>query len=99
MAYYRLTEVKVSFEDIDKWVPRKLRGILWRRWKRPRTRIRELCRRGLDLARARISALNGRGPWWNPGASHMHAAVPSAESRRLGLVSLLEELQRLQRSA
>jgi hypothetical protein len=99
VAYFRLAEVKVSFEDIDKWVRRKLRGILWRQWKRPRTRIRELCRRGLDLARARTSALNGRGPWWNAGASHMHAAVPSAELRRLGLVSLLEEHQRLQRSA
>ena len=99
VAYFRLAEVKDSFEDLDKWVRRKLRGILWRQWKRPRTRIRELCRRGLDLDRARTSALNGRGPWWNAGASHMHAAVPSAELRRLGLVSLLEEHQRLQRSA
>lgn len=99
VAYFRLAEVKVSFEDVDKWVRRKLRGILWRQWKRPRTRIRELCRRGLDLDRARRSALNGRGPWWNAGASHMHAAVPSAELRRLGLVSLLEEHQRLMRPA
>ena len=67
VAYFRLAEVKISFEDLDKWVRRKLRGILWRQWKRPRTRIRELCRRGLDLARARTSALNGRGPWWNAG--------------------------------
>jgi len=99
VAYFRLAEVKASFEDVDKWVRRKLRGIMWRQWKRPRTRIRELCRRGLDLDRARTSALNGRGPWWNAGASHMHAAVPSAELRRLGLVSLLEEHQRLKRPA
>jgi RNA-directed DNA polymerase len=99
VAYFRWAEVKSSFEDLDKWVRRKLRGILWRQWKRPRTRLRELRRRGLDPARARASACNGRGPWWNAGASHMHAAVPSAELRQLGLVSLLEEHQRLQRSA
>ena len=98
VAYFRLAEAKASFEDVDKWLRRKLRGIIWRQWKRPRTRIRELCRRGLDVARARASASNGRGPWWNAGASHMHAAVPSAGLRRLGLLSLLDEHERLTRA-
>jgi RNA-directed DNA polymerase len=97
VAYFRFAEVKASFEDVDKWLRRKLRCILWRQWKRPRTRLRELCRRGLDVERARASAYNGRGPWWNAGASHMHAAVPSAVFRQLGLLSLLGEYQRLAR--
>jgi RNA-directed DNA polymerase len=95
VAYFRLAEVKASFEDMDKWLRRKLRGIMWRQWKRPRTRLRELRRHGLDGTRARVSAFNGRGPWWNAGASHMHAAVPTAMLRHLGLLSLLEEHQRL----
>jgi RNA-directed DNA polymerase len=98
VAYFRLAEAKASFEDVDKWLRRKLRCIIWRQWKRPRTRIRELCRRGLDVARARASASNGRGPWWNAGASHIHAAVPSAGLRRLGLLSVLDEHQRLTRA-
>jgi RNA-directed DNA polymerase len=99
VAYFRLAEVKASCEDVDKWLRRTLRCIVWRQWTRPRTRIRELCRRGLDVARARASASNGRGPWWNAGASHMHAAVPSAGLRRLGLLSLLDEHQRLTRAS
>jgi RNA-directed DNA polymerase len=95
VVYFRFAEVKASFEDLDKWLRRKLRCILWRQWKRPRTRFRELRRRGLDVARARASAANGRGPWWNAGASHMHAAVPTAALRQLGLLSLLDEHQRL----
>ena len=95
VASFRLADVKASFEDVDTWLRRKLRCLIWRQWKRPRTRIRELCRRGLDVARARASACNGRGPWWNAGASHMHAAVPSAGLRRLGLLSSLDEHQRL----
>lgn len=99
VAYFRLAEVKASFEDLDKWLRRKLRCILWRQWKRPRTRCRELRRRGLDETRARVSAFNGHGPWWNAGASHMHAAVPTAVLRRLGLLSLLDEHQRLARAS
>jgi RNA-directed DNA polymerase len=99
VAYFRLADVKASFDDLDKWLRRKLRCILWRQWKRPRTRLRELCRRGLDVDRARASASNGHGPWWNAGASHMHAAVPTAMLRQLGLLSLLDEYQRLTRAS
>jgi RNA-directed DNA polymerase len=99
VVYFRMAEVKASFEDLDKWLRRKLRCIIWRQWKRPRTRYRELCRHGLDEARARVSAFNGRGPWWNAGASHMHAAVPTVVLRQLGLLSLLDEHQRLARAS
>jgi len=97
VVYFRFAEVKASFEDLDKWLRRKLRCVIWRQWKRPRTRLHELRRRGLDETRARASAYNGRGPWWNAGASHMHAAVPTAVLRQLGLLSLLDEHQRLAR--
>ena len=99
VAYFRLADVKASFEDLDQWLRRKLRCIQWRQWKRPRTRYRELRRCGLDETRARASAFNGRGPWWNAGASHMHAAVPTAVLRHWGLLSLLDEYQRLTRAS
>lgn len=95
VGYFRLADVRISFEQLDEWLRRRLRCILWRQWKRPRTRVRELMRRGLDATRARVSAYNGHGPWWNAGASHMHAAVPTAVLREWGLLSLLDEHRRL----
>jgi len=95
VAYYRMVEVKSNLEGVDGWLRRKLRVILWRQWKRPRTRLRELRRRGLDVVRARTAAFNGRGPWWTAGSSYMHAAVPTAWFRQLGLVCLVEEQRRL----
>lgn len=65
MSYFRLTEVKGVLQDLDGWVRRKLRCLLWRQWKRPATRNRTLQARGLDATRAWKSASNGRGPWWN----------------------------------
>jgi RNA-directed DNA polymerase len=94
--YFQLTQSKGILEDLDGWVRRRLRCLLWRQWKRPRTRQRKLCALGLDAERARRSAMNGRGPWWNAGASHMNHALPAAYFTRLGLVSLLREQQRLQ---
>lgn len=97
VSYYRKSEVRNTFEQLDQWMRRKLRAILWRQWKRPWTRAKALSRRGLPWQRAWISATNGRGPWWNAGASHLNHAVTTRELRQMGLVSLLEELQRLGR--
>ncbi len=97
-AYFRLAEVKGSFEELDAWNRRKLRCIVWRQWKRPRTRVKELHKRGVNIERARTGAMNGHDAWWNAGASHMNQAVPNSELRRMGLVSLLEEHKRLKRS-
>ena len=88
VAYFRLSEVKAGFEDLDKWLRRKLRCIVWRQWKRPRTRAKKLRRRGLDAARAKASAGNGRGPWWNAGASHMNLAMPTRMLRADGSLEL-----------
>jgi RNA-directed DNA polymerase len=93
--YFRLAQVKGVFEELDGWIRRKLRCILWRQWKRTFRRAKNLMRRGLNEVRAWKSATNGRGPWWNSGASHMHACYPKSYFDKLGLVSLLNQWQRL----
>jgi RNA-directed DNA polymerase len=91
-SYFSVAETRNVFEDLDQWLRRKLRCMEWRKWKTPRTRMRKLIALGLDRERARESAFNGRGPWWNAGASHMNAALPTSYFRKLGLISLLEEV-------
>jgi RNA-directed DNA polymerase len=96
MQYFRLAETKGIFEELDGWLRRKMRCLLWRQWKRSFTRARNLMKRGLDKLRAWMSATNGRGAWWNAGASHMNEAFPKSYFDRLGLVSLLDLLRRFQ---
>jgi len=91
-SYFSVAETRRVFDDLDQWLRRKVRCMEWRKWKKPRTRMRKLLALGLDRGRARESAFNGRGPWWNAGASHMNAALPTASLRKLGLISLLDEV-------
>lgn len=86
--YFRISGVKQIFEDLDKWIRHRLRNIIWRQWKRPKTRRKKLIARGLDEERASKSAYNGRGPWWNSGANHMNQAFPVQHFDHLGLVSI-----------
>lgn len=94
--YFQLTQTRRVLEELDGWVRRRLRCLLWRQWKRSRTRERKLLALGLDAERAWRSSVNGRGPWWNAGASHMNHALPAAYFIHRGLLSLLREQQRLQ---
>ena len=93
--YYRLSEVEAVFSDLDRWIRRRLRLQLWRQWKQPQTRVKELQKRGLDAVRARTAAYNGRGPWWNAGSRYMGQAVPNRTLSQMGLVSLLDQHRRL----
>ena len=86
--YYRKATTYGVFEDLDGGLRRKLRCLIWRRWKRVHTRARRLITLGFTEAKAWRCACNGRGPWWNAGSSPMNAAYPAATFQRLGLVSL-----------
>lgn len=87
--YYGKATTYGVFEDLDGWLRRKLRCLIWRQWKRPYSRARRLIALGFTEAKAWCCACNGRGPWWNAGAPHMNAAYPAAEFQRMGLASLL----------
>ncbi|MDD3295570.1 MAG: group II intron maturase-specific domain-containing protein [Geobacteraceae bacterium] len=97
--YFRHAEVKGIFEELDGWLRRKLRRILWKQWKRTYTRAKNLMRLGLSEVTAWKSATNGRGPWWNAGAAHMHKALPKSYFDKLGLVSLMDRFHRLQHTS
>lgn len=95
-AYFSLSETRRNLEELDGWIRRKLRCILWRQWKRPWTRAQNMMKAGLREERAHRSAFNQRGPWWNSGASHMNQCFPKRYFDRQGLVSVLDTVRRLQ---
>jgi len=96
-GYFKLSQSNRPLEELDGWMRRKLRCVTWRQWKQRPTRARNLIRLGISEARACKSAFNGRGPWWNSGASHMNHALPKKLWGSLGLVSILDTIKRLNR--
>ena len=95
-ASFKLTGTRRVLAELDGWIRRKLRCILWRQWKRPYTRACNLMKAGLDEERAYRPAFNQRGPWWNSGASHMNQGYRKSWFDRLGPASLLDTVRRLQ---
>jgi RNA-directed DNA polymerase len=99
MNYFRLSETRGFAEELDSWIRRRLRAVIWRQWKRPATRFGRLRALGLDEVRVCASGHNGRGTWFNSGASHRHAAFPAKAFTAMGLINLLDTLNTFAKSS
>jgi group II intron reverse transcriptase/maturase len=95
-AYFRLSQSARTLAELDQWLRHRLRCLLWRQWKNRYTRAHNLIAAGLPAKHAWCAVSNGRGPWWNSGTQAMNFATPKRFFDRLGLVSLLDTVRRLQ---
>jgi RNA-directed DNA polymerase len=87
IGYYRQAKTPSIYEELDKWVRRRLRQMIWKRWKRGTTRFRELVRLGVPKRRAGLGAL-GKSPWHMSTSPVINEALSNGYFRNLGLVSI-----------
>lgn len=90
LNYFGYCQTPSILQTLNKWVRRKLRCIIWKRWKRSSTRFERLRALGLSVSDARQGAGNGsRGPWRMSASPPIHAALSIAYFRSLGLPDLV----------
>jgi len=87
VAYFSHAETPSVFDDLDAWVRRRLRCVIWKSWKRAKTRFRELRARGVR-GKAVFVAGTRKGPWRIAGSPPLQYALPNTFFAKQGLVSL-----------
>jgi RNA-directed DNA polymerase len=87
MAYFRLATTPSVYQKLDEWTRRRLRQLLWKRWKRGTTRYRELVRLGVPNERAALGAI-GTSPWRMAHSPVVQEALSNAFWRSAGLEGL-----------
>ncbi len=95
VAYFKLANQWSVYEELDSWTRRRFRWLLWRQWKKPRTRIKRLTSMGLDLKTTLHWTLQRRGPWWQSKGPHVNSTLTVEWFARQGLRSFLGEHRRL----
>jgi group II intron reverse transcriptase/maturase len=61
--YYCLTEAKYFLKSLKTWIIRRLRCLVWKQWKNPRTRVQNLEKLGIDHEHAATCG-NARKKYW-----------------------------------
>jgi len=90
MGYFRLADTPTVFHEVDEWLRRRLRQLLWKRWKRPKARRRNLEALGVPPKTAREAAGSGKGYWRLAASPPVQQALSNAFWRSQGLRSLHE---------
>lgn len=97
VGYFRLADTPSVFGELDEWLRRRLRQLIWKRWKRGTTRWRELVKLGVPPKMAGLGAL-GKSPWHMAATPVVNMALSNAYFRRQGLASLAERYRQLRRT-
>ena len=72
-------------QSLETWLRRRLRSMVWKQWKRGRTRFRELRKRGVSKVLAAKTAGSPHGPWRLANSPALNMAWPNAYLAQLGL--------------
>ena len=97
VGYFRLADTPSVFQELDGWLHRRLRQLIWKRWKRGKTRWRELVKLGAPPEIAGLGAV-GTSPWRMAASPVVNMALSNAYFRRQGLVSVAERYRQLRRA-
>ncbi len=87
-GYFGFCETPSVLRRLDQWIRRRLRAIVWRQWKRGRTRFAALRRLGVNKHLAAKTAGSARGPWRISASPALSYALPNAFFDRLGLATV-----------
>lgn len=87
-GYFALADTKSTFLELDKWIRRRLRMCLWKNWKKPKTKIRNLIQLGVPQWQA-YEWGNTRKSYWRISKSPiLHRTLGNSYWRNQGLKSL-----------
>jgi RNA-directed DNA polymerase len=88
VGYYGFCETPETLRDLEAWVRRRLRVLVWKQWNRGR-RYHELRKRGIGTREAWNLAGGSRGPWRASRSRAMNVVLPNAYFSELGLPKML----------
>jgi RNA-directed DNA polymerase len=88
LGYFGKCQTPSVLEDLEQWVRRRLRSVIWKQWKRGKVRFAELRKRGVGKELAAKTAGSAHGPWRLAESPALHFALPNAYFDSLGLPRL-----------
>jgi RNA-directed DNA polymerase len=88
-GYFGFCQTPTVLRDLESWLRRRLRAVLWKQWKRGRRRFAELRKRGISAALAAKTAGSAHGPWHLANSPALAMALPNAYFASLGLPPLV----------
>ena len=75
LNYYRVAEMKNNIEDLNGWLYHRIRTCIWKHWKLPKTKRKNLMMLGIPEHYAHIAACSRKAYWFTSATSTVNRAL------------------------
>jgi len=86
--YFGIADMKTLAKILDEWLRRRIRMVVWKTWKRIRTRAVSLQKLGLDKSKAWEFANTRKGYWRISDSPILHRTLTNEVLEKRGLISI-----------
>jgi len=93
LNYYGIADMKNPIGDINGWLYHRIRMCIWKHWKRPRTKMRNLLKLGVPEELAYMAANSRRGYWFTTHTVAVNMAMTKERLIRTGFYDLARAYQ------
>ena len=88
-GYFGFSQTPSVLRQLEAWMRRRLRSVIWKQWKRSKVRFAKLRQRNVGNDLAAQTAGSSHGPWRLANSPALSSAFPIAYFDSLGLPRLL----------
>jgi len=73
--YFGIANTYQECVDLDHWIRRRVRMCYWRQWRKPRTKVANLLKRGVRIQVAVGCGITSKGPWRSSKTPGINQAI------------------------
>jgi group II intron reverse transcriptase/maturase len=84
--YYKLADMKSLLQQTDEWYRRRLRMVIWKQWKRIKTKFTNLIKLGTGKSKAWEYANTRKGYWRTANSPILSTAITNERLKRAGYI-------------
>ncbi len=95
LNYFRMGSITGKLGSLDSWVRNRLRYCIWKNWKKPERRRKNLLRLGVDQEHAYSWSRTRMGGWAVAQSPIMKQTITLVRLRKRGYESMLEHYQKV----
>ena len=88
LNYYGIADMKNPIRDLNSWLYHRIRMCIWKQWKLPKTKKRNLLRLGIPEKYACMAAYSRKGHWRTSNTTTVKRALSKERLNRSGFYDL-----------
>ena len=95
LGYYSIADMKNTMEDWNGWLRRRIRMYIWKQWKKPKTRVKNLLKLGIPEWAAYNYGNSRKGYWRMAGTTTLNNALSNERLAQGGYFDISQKYKSL----